>query len=232
MFTGFPEETLRFFLDIRFHNQINYFEEHRQDYIRDVQTPFYAFISELAPRMQRIDPQMEIRPHKCLARIRRDTRFTKDKSPYRDHLWLLFRRAAEPREQSLNFWFELGPQNMGWGMGFWGENRVVMDRFRRELTARPQEFQQLLTRCDLPGHRLSLAGTAFKRLALPPSLPEELAPWYRARELFVVREKIQFKWAYSPQLVEKVWKDYRALAPLYKLFRGMVDEISLEGNDL
>lgn len=165
MFTGFPEETLRFFLDIRFHNQISYFEEHRQDYIRDVQTPFYAFISELAPRMQRIDPQMEIRPHKCLARIRRDTRFTKDKSPYRDHLWLLFRRAAEPREQSLNFWFELGPQNMGWGMGFWGENRVVMDRFRRELTARPQEFQQLLTRCDLPGHRLSLAGTAFKRLA-------------------------------------------------------------------
>ena len=36
MFTGFPEETLRFFLDIRFHNQISYFEEHRQDYIRDV----------------------------------------------------------------------------------------------------------------------------------------------------------------------------------------------------
>lgn len=31
MFTGFPEETLRFFLDIRFHNQISYFEEHRQD---------------------------------------------------------------------------------------------------------------------------------------------------------------------------------------------------------
>ena len=70
--------------------------------------------------MQRIDPQMEIRPHKCLARIRRDTRFTKDKSPYRDHLWLLFRRAAEPREQSLNFWFELGPQNYGLGHGVLG----------------------------------------------------------------------------------------------------------------
>ena len=26
MFTGFPEETLRFFLDIRFHNQISYFD--------------------------------------------------------------------------------------------------------------------------------------------------------------------------------------------------------------
>lgn len=121
MFTGFPEETLRFFLDLRFHNSIGYFEEHRDDFRRDVQEPFYEFINDLAPRMQKIDPQMEIRPYKCLARIRRDTRFTKDKSPFRDHLWLLFRRAAEPREQSLNFWFELGPDGVGWGMGFWGK---------------------------------------------------------------------------------------------------------------
>lgn len=232
MFTGFPEETLRFFLDIRFHNQISYFEQRRQDFIRDVQTPFYDFINELAPRMQRIDPQMEIRPYKCLARIRRDTRFTKDKSPYRDHLWLLFRRGGEPREQSLNFWFELGPDHLGWGMGFWGENRQVMDRFRRELAARPEEFQRVLAGCDLSGHHLALAGTAFKRLSLPADLPAALEPWYRARELFVVRENLQFQWIYSPQIVERVWKDYRALAPLYKLFRGMADEVSLEKNDL
>ncbi len=232
MFTGFPEETLRFFLDIRFHNQISYFEERRQDFIRDVQTPFYDFITELAPRMQRIDPQMEIRPYKCLARIRRDTRFTKDKSPYRDHLWLLFRRAAEPREQSLNFWFELGPEELGWGMGFWGENRPAMDKLRRELAARPEAFARLLDGCDLPGHHMELAGTAFKRLALPDNLPEELAPWYRARELFIVRQKPQLRWAYSPQIVERVWKDYRALAPLYQLLRGMADEVLTDQTDL
>lgn len=98
---------------------------------------------------------------------------------------MLFRRAAEPREQSLNFWFEFGPQQLGWGMGFWGENRPVMDRFRRELAARPQKFLDLLEDCDLPGHHLGLSGAYFKRLTIPEGLPPEAESWYRMRELWV-----------------------------------------------
>lgn len=62
MFTGFPEETVRFFLDLRFHNQISYFEERREDYLQDVQAPFYELIGELVPKLQKIDPQMETLP--------------------------------------------------------------------------------------------------------------------------------------------------------------------------
>ena len=57
----------------------------------NVKAPFEAFIQELAPAMLSIDPQMELRPYRCMARLRRDVRFTKDKSPFRDHLWVLFR---------------------------------------------------------------------------------------------------------------------------------------------
>ena len=49
MFIGFPEATIQFFLDIRFHNSIDYFEENRARYERDVKAPFEAFIQELAP---------------------------------------------------------------------------------------------------------------------------------------------------------------------------------------
>ena len=124
MFNGFPEETVRFFLDLRFHNDAAFFNENRERYRQDVQAPFYEFIEELAPLMQSIDPLMEVRPYKCLARIRRDTRFTKDKSPYRDHLWLCFRRMAEPRDESLNYFFEFGPGTLGWGLGFWARTGV------------------------------------------------------------------------------------------------------------
>ena len=65
MFTGFPEATVQFFLDIRFHNNIAYFEENRARYERDVKAPFEAFIQELAPAMLSIDPQMELRPYRC-----------------------------------------------------------------------------------------------------------------------------------------------------------------------
>ena len=94
-------------------------------------------IDDLAPDMLKIDPQMEVRPHKCLSRIHRDTRFSRDKSPYRDHLWFLFRRAGEPREKSLFYYFELGPDRLSWGMGFWDENREALDLFRKRMRANP-----------------------------------------------------------------------------------------------
>lgn len=81
MFTGFPEATIQFFLDIRFHNSIDYFEENRARYERDVKAPFEAFIQELAPAMLSIDPQMELRPYRCMARLRRDGSFHEGQKP-------------------------------------------------------------------------------------------------------------------------------------------------------
>lgn len=158
MFTGFPEATIQFFLDIRFHNSIDYFEENRARYERDVKAPFEAFIQELAPAMLSIDPQMELRPYRCMARLRRDVRFTKDKSPFRDHLWVLFRHAGEPREGSVMYWFELAPSGMNWGVGTWGENRQMMDILRRRIVADPDGVRNIIKQCHLTEHHMLVGG--------------------------------------------------------------------------
>lgn len=229
MFTGFPEETIRFFLDLRFHNNAAYFDENRERYRQEVVAPFSAFIEELTPAMLAIDPNMEVRPYKCMARIHRDTRFTKDKSPYRDHLWLLFRRAGEPREMSVNYWFELGPGRIGWGLGFWGENRPVMDALRRKMEARPEQILGIIDQCNLPERHLAVGGTSFKRITYPPKLPEGLKPWYAARELYIGKVFPEVAWAFEPSITERVQGDFQAMAPLYRLMRGLRDDINQEG---
>ena len=80
MFSGFTDETIRFFLDLKFHNSTEWFHAHHDEYVQVVQQPFYGMIEALGPDMLTIDPMMEIRPHKCISRIHRDTRFSKDKS--------------------------------------------------------------------------------------------------------------------------------------------------------
>lgn len=70
----------------------------REAYEAYVRKPFSQFIQAMTPTVMRIADDMETRPNKCLARINRDIRFTRDKSPYRDHMWLLFRRSGEERE--------------------------------------------------------------------------------------------------------------------------------------
>ena len=224
MFSGFTDETIRFFLDLKFHNSTEWFHAHHDEYVQVVQQPFSGMIEALGPDMLTIDPMMEIRPHKCISRIHRDTRFSNDKSPYRDHLWFIFRHAAEPREKSLNFYFEFGPDRLGWGMGFWGENREAMDCFRRRIVARPEGVSALLRDCDLPGHFMVPEGNVFKRISIPPEVPEELKRWYISKDLYITKVMPDFRDCFSEKIVDEVRKDLLALGPLYRLFRGCYEE--------
>ncbi len=224
MFTGFTDETVQFFLDLRFHNYTDYFHANHDRYVETVQRPFYELIEDLAPAMLEIDPQMETRPHKCLSRIHRDTRFSRDKSPYRDHLWFLFRRAAEPREKSLFYFGEFGPDRLAWGMGIWSENREVQDVFRKKIEANPEGMQAMIDDMDLPEHRLALGGTVHKRMLVPSAVPPRMVRWYLAKEFYIGKVDPDYRISFSGKLKQEMERDFRAMAPLYQTLRGIYDE--------
>lgn len=225
MFGGFTDDTVQFLLDLKFHNSADFFHSNHDRYIQTVQKPFYELIEELAPAMSEIDPLMEIRPYKCISRIHRDTRFSRDKSPYRDHHWFLFRRAGEPREKSLNYFFEFGPERLNWGLGVWGENRELFDLFRRRMSAHPEAFSSLIDGMMLPENNLVMSGTWFKRLPVPSSVPERLKVWYCIREVYICRGNPVYSTAFTPDILAEVRKDFITLSPLYRLLRGYQDEI-------
>lgn len=224
MFTGFPEETIRFFLDIRFHNESSFFKTHEDEYKQFVKKPFYEFVDAIAPTMQKIADDIELRPAKCLARLRRDTRFTKDKTPFRDHMWVLFRRAGEPRDSSVMYWFELSPEAVEWGLGFWGYNKPAMDILRSKMLKRPSEMLDVLRECRLPSPDILLYGDNYRRLKIPEELPQELEAFFPRKVIYLKRTSVSYKKIYSNELVEMVSADYFRLMPMYNLLRSVADE--------
>ena len=182
MFTGFTDETIRFFLDLKFHNNTEYFHQEHDRYVEEVQQVFYAMIEDLAPDMLKIDPQMEVRPHKC-------------------------------------------PDRLGWGMGFWDENREALDLFRKRMRANPEGTLALLDDLDLPRRKMILGGTAHKKMPVPPEIPERLKRWYLAKDFYIFKENPDYKMIYSDKILKEVRRDFKALAPLYRLLRGYVDEL-------
>ncbi len=225
MFSGFPEETVRFFLDLRFHNETAFFHAHQAEYEQYVKKPFYDFIDSLAPSVQLVADDMEVRPVKCLARIHRDTRFTKDKSPYRDHLWLLFRRAAEPRENCVMYWFELGPDHINWGLGFWGDNRPAMETLRQRMREKPREVEKVLRQCKLPdADGLAFGGDRFTRMKCPQEVPPSLQALYPLKSLFIQRVNASVQDAYKSDITDRVAKDILRLKPMYLYLRSASEE--------
>ena len=219
MFQGFQEDLLSFYADIRFNNDKAFMDAHRKEYYQKVRDPFYAFIESLAPTMLEIDGEMEVRPHKCLSRINRDTRYSRDKSPYRDHHWLAFRQAARDKDGAPFYWFEIRLESVNWGLGVWGENRPLMDALRRRMAARPDEVLQALRPVGERG--FVQGGAIWKKMKPPEGLPVELAPIYPARELYFEKTGIDPGWIFDASIVNRVAADFKALAPVWRLLRGL-----------
>jgi uncharacterized protein (TIGR02453 family) len=223
MFDGFPEETIRFFLGLRFHNDASYFNAHRNEYEAYVKKPFFQFIRSMSPVLETVSDDFELRPEKCLARIRRDTRFTKDKTPYRDHLWLLFKRAGESRDDTVMYWFELSPDTVNWGLGFWGANRPAMNALRTMIDTKPSKVLDAFTKAGLPDDRFLVEGETYSRMKVPEGVPAALQTLYPRKSLYVSRMNVSLSEAYSGGITELCGQDFLRLKPLYLLFRELAD---------
>ena len=222
VFQGFGRELIPFFLDLRFHNDKSFMDANRERYYRQVRQPFYDFIGAMGPRMQKISEDFEVRPNKCLSRINRDTRFSRDKSPYRDHLWVAFRQGGMANDGTPFYWFEVSPEHVNWGVGIWGENRAIMDAMRRRMLAHPDDFERILP--ILQKRNYCLAGDEWKKMRPPEELPEALRPWYLKKQIYAERLGTKLEWIHSAGLVDRVMADFEATAPLYWIFRGCVED--------
>jgi uncharacterized protein (TIGR02453 family) len=228
VFTGITDDMVRFFLSIRFNNNAAFFEANRGVYAQHVQQPLRALAEDLAPTLEGIDPRFDTRPGRVLSRIRRDTRFSKNKDPYRDHMWLGWRYAGQMREEATGFYFEVSPEGTHWGFGGYGEHKPLMDAIRRRLVNRPKELLFLFKAAGVPD-RFTLNGTQYKRMPVPPEIPAALAPLYCNKGFYFenVARPDDGQALYSDAIVYRLRQDFAALAPLYHWVRDRQAELGL-----
>ena len=101
-------------------NTKSWFEDHRSDYENHWLGPAREFVDAVSARLQKIAPVVaEPRVNGSIFRINRDVRFSKDKTPYKNHLDFWF-WEGERREAVSGFYMRIGPKNLGLGAGSHG----------------------------------------------------------------------------------------------------------------
>ena len=95
-FTGFTPAAIQFLADLAANNDRAWFQPRKGDYERLLKEPMEAMITALADRLAARGVPIEADPKRAPFRIYRDTRFSKDKSPYKTHLGASFPWVGGP----------------------------------------------------------------------------------------------------------------------------------------
>jgi uncharacterized protein (TIGR02453 family) len=220
----FGPELFSFLADLREHNDREWFAANRDRYEDDLVEPALAFVDTFAPRLAKISPHFraDARPSGgSLFRIYRDTRFSKDKTPYKTNVGIHFRHERAKDVHAPGFYLHIGPGEVFAGGGIRHPDTCAASRIREAIVADPDGWRRT-TRRGAFAKRLELGGDSLKRV---PS-------WADADHPFAddLRRKDFFGWArlreadvVAPGFVDEYAEICRAAAPLVRFLCGALD---------
>lgn len=132
----FGPELFAFLEELTAHNDRAWFQANKSRYERDVREPMLRFISDFGPLLHEISPRFEADPRKVggsMFRVHRDTRFSKDKTPYKTHAGAHFRHEAAKDVHAPGFYLHLQPDEVFVGVGLWQPPTPVAQRIREAM---------------------------------------------------------------------------------------------------
>ncbi|HEY3309213.1 MAG TPA: DUF2461 domain-containing protein [Desulfuromonadaceae bacterium] len=215
-FHGFSLTSLEFLRDLKTNNSKAWFEAHRSAYEQHLLSPLRALTAGLTPLMLAIDPDLVVEPRRVISRIHRDTRFSRDKSPYKSTLWLAFKRPLSEWQDAPAFFFELGVDTWRYGMGFYAASKETMDRLRRLIEQKPAEFERMVAFLA-DQDRFVVEGEQYKRV-INPVVPEHLRPWHQSKSVYLVCNRQSGNQLYERELLQELITGFSLLEPLYHSF--------------
>jgi uncharacterized protein (TIGR02453 family) len=192
-FVGFPKEGLSFLRQLAKHNEREWFNPRKAEYESTCREPMERLAGELNSwfRANAVEYAVED-PRKSVQRIYRDTRFAKDKTPYKTHVACFFARKGFAKNCGPDFYIQISPAGVGIAGGIYMPGAEELRAIREAILD------------DFAGFRKACCGKALvksmgeMRGATLTRLPKgfETAEDSNAEEW--VKRKQFFYWAESP----------------------------------
>ena len=209
----FCEQTLDFLLENRMRDDRLWFNEHRADYERLVLSPLRQLVSDMAGAMLSIDPQLIVEPKvgKCISRIFRDTRFSHDKSIFRDVMWISFERDKE----YPGFYFEITPVSYSYGCGWYCATAKEADALHSLVLSGTPQFRAAKEAFEKQ-NVFSFEGDKYKQ-ARHPEISGFQSEWLERRSPYITTRGSDMALLFSDDLAQKLSDDFISIAEVYRV---------------
>jgi uncharacterized protein (TIGR02453 family) len=226
-FSGFRVEAIQFLADLTENNDRAWFQPRKAEYEDLLKEPMEALVAALADRLAERRIPLRADPKRSIFRIYRDTRFSKDKSPYKTHLGASFpwveTTAPDDTAHGNGGYFNFAPAAMYVGGGMWMPERPRLDAFRRAILDDEERVRAAL---EDPRFVEYFGGVnshdSLKRV--PAGYPSDhpMADLFRYKDV-VFGRRLTDDEVLSPTLPDVLADAYSAAVPVFRFLDGLGD---------
>ncbi len=214
MFEGFSNRTVDFLWGIRLNNNKPWFEEHKEEYKKELLEPMKALGSEV---FEIINDKYGSRGfiHKT-SRIYRDARRLHGADgPYKEGMWFSIERPSEEWTSTPVFWFEVKSDNWSYGMGYYMAKAATMAKFRARIDSGTKKFEKLILPLENQTE-FAIEGEEYSRKKAAPS--EKTEAWYNRKSFSLIHQQSMSDDIFKKELVLRLVSGFEFLMPFYDYF--------------
>jgi uncharacterized protein (TIGR02453 family) len=214
-FSSFPKEGLQFLRSLKRHNNREWFQEHKSIYEMYVKEPMAALIEALAADFQRFAPEMVATSKVSAYRIHRDTRFSKDKSPYKTHVAAVFPRSGLGKHDGAGFYLHIATSEVFVGGGLYMPEPEDLRRVRQRIADSPDEFLNIIGGRSFKKLFGAMTGDQLSRV--PRGFPtDHPAAEYLRYKNFLAARSFPADVAVNPQFYKLVIETFKGMVPFVR----------------
>ncbi len=153
-----------FLKDLTVNNDREWFKSNKGRYEEHIKDAAIRFISDFGPHLKKVSGHFKADPRPVggsLFRIYRDTRFAKDKTPYKTHVGIHFRHESAKDVHAPGFYLHLEPKESFLGVGIWRPATADANKIRQAIADDPARWSRLMKRKSFQDY--TLVGDSLKR---------------------------------------------------------------------
>lgn len=213
-YASFTPQSIGFLSELKANNNREWFKENKSRYEEHVLDVALRFIQSMHDPLEQIAPHFTAIPKRMggsLMRVYRDTRFSKNKTPYKTNIGIQFRHEQAKDVHSPGYYVHIDTEEVFIGVGMWRPDSESLARIRHRIVDKEAEWVRASQDKKFARH-FKLGGQSLSR---PPRGFDKEHPMLAdlKRKDFIAIKNMQLGHATQPGFQQKVETAFIAGTP-------------------
>ena len=216
-FPGFPAEGLAFFSSLQRNNRREWFQPRKAIFEASMKQPMRDLVGAVNSAMKSFAPEYVTDPDKAIYRIYRDTRFSKDKTPYKDHIAASFSRRGD--KAGAGYYFAVSHKEVAIGGGIYMPEPETLRAMRQHVAEHHEEFRKIAGARAVRQLFTAVQGEQLSRIPKGYASDHPAADILRMKQ-YLLYVELPPDLATTPAMYTEVVKHFRAMTPLVEFLNA------------